>query len=96
MKVGAPAGIDASVPAPEVGKGRGVLDGGRVGASVFVAGIGVALGSAPCVSATIVSAAASAVCPISTGFAVGVPRGAQALTSKMNTTPISKISRFMS
>ena len=94
MKVGAIVVFEPGVP--EVGKGRGVLDGGRVGASVFVGGIGVALGSAPCVSATIVRAAASAVWPISTGFAVGVPCGAQALASKMNTAPMSNIFRFMS
>lgn len=71
VKVAAPVGIDPGVS--EVGRGKGVLEGGRVGAAVFVGGTGVAVGTAACVSATMVSAAASAVCPISTGFAVGVP-----------------------
>jgi len=42
-----------------------------------------------------VNAAACAVFPISTGSAVGVPCGAQALISKMNTTPMSNVFRFI-
>ena len=56
----ASVGIDPGVP--EVGKGKGVLEGGRVGAGVFVGGTGVAVGTTACVSATMVNAAASAVC----------------------------------
>ena len=57
----------------DVGNGGGVLEGSRVGLAVSVGGTGVGLGTAANVSATMVSAAASAVCPISTGLAVGVP-----------------------
>jgi hypothetical protein len=42
-----------------------------------------------------VKAAACAVFPISIGSAVGVPWGAQALASKMNTTPMSNMFRFI-
>jgi len=42
-----------------------------------------------------VNAAACAVFPISTGSAVGVPCGAQALISKMNTPPMSNLFRFI-
>ena len=42
--VGAPVGIDPGVL--EVGNGRGVLEGGRVGLAVSVGGIGVGLGTA--------------------------------------------------
>jgi hypothetical protein len=93
VNVGAPAGIDPGVP--DVACGRGVLDGGRVGLGVSVGGTGVAVGTAAWVSATMVSAAASAVCCMSTGFAVGVPWGAQALASKMNTTPRSNRFRLI-
>ena len=58
--VGAPVGINPGVP--EVGKGRGVLEGGSVGAAVLVGGTRVSVGTAACVSATMVRAAASAVC----------------------------------
>ena len=67
-----------------------------MGLAVSVGGTEVGLGKAAWVWATMVSAAASAVCPISTGFGVGVPWGAQALASKMNTIPISNIFRFIS
>lgn len=70
--VGAPAGtVDPGVL--DVGNGGGVLEGGSVGFAVSVGGTGVGLGTAASVSATIVNAAASAVCPTSTGLAVGVP-----------------------
>ena len=92
--VGAPVGIDPGVS--EVGKGRDVLVDGKVGAAVFVGGTGVAVGRAAWVSATMVRAAASAVCPISTGLAVGVACGLQALASKMNTIPMSNMFRFIS
>jgi len=94
VKVGAPVGMDPGVS--EVGRGKDVLVGGRVGAAVLVGGIGVALGTAACVSATMVRAAAWAVFPISTGLAVGVPWGPQALASNMNTAPKSNIFRFIS
>ena len=63
VKVGILAGREPGVSeVEESGNGRGVLLGGRVGLAVSVGGTGVAVGTASCVSATIVSAAASAVC----------------------------------
>ena len=79
----------------DVGSGRGVLEGGAVGLAVSVGGTSVAVGTEAWVSATIVRAAASAVCWISTAFAVGVPCGAQELMSSMNTAPASNMFRFI-
>ena len=59
IEVGAPVGISPGVP--DVGNGRGVLEGGRVRLAVSVAGMGVDVGTEACVSATMVKAAASAV-----------------------------------
>ena len=93
VNVGALAGSNSAVP--EVGRGKGVLLGGGVRLGVSVGGMGVAVGAAPSVSATIVNAAASAVCWISTGSTVGMAWGAQALTSSMNTTPKIGTVRFI-
>ena len=60
VKVGTPVVTEPGVL--DVGRGREVLVGGSVGLGVSVGGMGVEVGIAPCVSATIVSAAASAVC----------------------------------
>jgi len=60
VNVGAPAMLVACVP--EVGSGRGVLEGGAVGLAVSVGGTRVAVGTDAWVSATMVRAAASAVC----------------------------------
>ena len=57
--VGAPVGTDPGVP--DVGNGRGVLEGGDVGLGMSVGGIGVEVGTDTCVSATMVKAAAAAV-----------------------------------
>lgn len=93
VNVGALVGSNCAVP--EVGRGRGVLLGGGVRLGVSVGGIGVGLGAAPWVSATIVNAAASAVCWISTGSTVGTAWGAQALISSMNKTPRIGTVRFI-
>jgi len=79
----------------EVGRGGGVSVGRAVGAAVSVGGTDVAVATAAWVSATIVKAAASAVCWTSTGLAVGAACGAQALTSKTNTTPMITTFRFI-
>jgi len=71
--VGAPAATKVEPGVLDVGRGGGVLEGRSVGLWVSVGGMGVEVGSAACVSTTMVSAAASAVCPISTGLTVGVP-----------------------
>ena len=60
VKVGAFGGRVAGVA--EVGNGIGVLVGGEVGLGRSVGGTEEAVGSAACVSATSVKAAASAVC----------------------------------
>ena len=54
--------VGSNCAVPDVGRGRGVLLGGGVRLGVSVGGIRVAVGAAPSVSATIVNAAASAVC----------------------------------
>jgi hypothetical protein len=56
----------------------------------------VAVGSAASVSATMVKAAASAVCCMFTGSSVGAGCPAQAFASKTNTTPRIKRFRFIS
>jgi hypothetical protein len=62
VSVGRLVGPEPGVPTPKVGRGRGVLVGGDVGLAVSVGGTGVEVGTAAWVSATMVSAAASAVC----------------------------------
>jgi len=63
VNVGAFAGSVSGVPGvPEVGKGMGVVVAAGVGLAVAVGGTGVAVGTACSVSATMVRAAASAVC----------------------------------
>jgi hypothetical protein len=66
----------------------GVSVGSAVGLSVAVGGTGVFVGTDASVCATLVDAAASAVCPISTGLTVGADAGAQAPRSKVNMTAI--------
>lgn len=73
--VGCRVGMD------EVGRGSRVGGGGRVGTGVSVGGMGVAVGMAACVSATMVEAAAKAVDCTSAGFMVGVACGPQAANS---------------
>jgi hypothetical protein len=79
----------------EVGRGSGVTVGGEVGLGSSVGGTRVAVGRACSVSATMVKAAASAVCWISRGSAVGVARGPQALASSIKITPKSVRDRFI-
>ena len=57
--VDAPVGTAPGVP--DVGNGRGVLEGGDVGLGRSVGGIGVVVGTDACVWATMVKAAAAAV-----------------------------------
>ncbi|HAV76160.1 MAG TPA: hypothetical protein DCX53_02290 [Anaerolineae bacterium] len=54
-----------------VGEGIGVSVGSGVAVGVSVGGTGVLVGMAACVSATIVNAAATAVCCISSALTVG-------------------------
>jgi hypothetical protein len=62
----------------KVGRGRGVKVGGGVGLGISVGGMGVAVGSANWVIATIVHADEMAVPSTSAGAKVGVPCGPQA------------------
>jgi len=62
-----------------VGSGIGVDVGGKVGTGVSVGGMGVAVGRAAWVSATIVQAAATAVPWTSAALRVGSGSGPQAL-----------------
>ena len=88
-----PTGVEMS--ASSVGEAREVLVGSGVSVGASVGGTAVAVGMAACVSATIVKAAASAVCCTSTGLTVAVAWAPQALTNKLNTTPMINAFRFM-
>lgn len=67
-------------------KGAVVFVGGGVGEGVSVGGMGVAVGMAACVSATIVMAAAIAVPCTSSALIVGSGSGPQALIRKVRTS----------
>jgi len=69
--------------------------GTGVGLAVSVGGTKVAVGIASSVWATIVKAAASAVCWIANGLTVEVASGAQALAAKLNITPRINALRFI-
>ena len=62
VNVGNPVGVGINPGVPEVGRGIGLFVARGVGLGGLVGGMVVAVGSAACVSATIVNAAASAVC----------------------------------
>ena len=88
-------GNEVAISESSVGEGSGVSVGNAVGLGVSVGGTGVAVGMACCVWATMVKAAASAVCWMSNGLTVGVVWVAQALASRLNTTPIINAFRFI-
>lgn len=79
-----------------VGKDIGVFVGGNVGLAVSVGGKGVAVGTAACVSATMVNAAATAVNCTSAGSIVGTASAPQALMIMVNAATNEEIvKRFM-
>jgi len=85
--------VGEAIDESSVGNGIGVsvASGVRVGTSV--GGNGVSVGIAPCVAATIVNAAATAVFCTSTGLAVGVAFAPHELTNRLNSTTM--IHRFL-
>ncbi len=80
--------------ADKVGKGMGVGEGSRVGLGTSVDGIGVAVGIAAIVIATMVLAAAIAEAWIRAGSMVGVACGPQALSKRASVATTNRI-RFI-
>ena len=90
------AGVKVGCKIDDVGNEIGVLDGGGNGLAVSVGGKGVEVGTAACVSATMVNAAATAVNCTSAGSIVGTASAPQALMITVNAaTNEEMVKRFM-
>jgi len=74
----------------KVGKGMGVGEGSRVGLGTGVGGMGVAVGMAAIVNATIVFASAMADACTCAGSIVGTLFGAQAASNSVSAATINK------